>query len=488
MAKIGLSKSKITMWRQCPKRLWLDRFKRELAEVSQGVASRMEAGHQVGELAQSFFPDGFLVEDEDLTSAIATTKAHLNNNPNQTIFEATLEHDGLLVRADLLVPTNNGYRLIEVKSSGGLKDYYHDDFTIQKWVFDKNDIKIATVELAHIDTSFIYKGDGDYSNFLKFLKVDHIVEANLNNVESWVDDARDVLNNEEPNIDCGKHCYKPFDCPFIGYCNPENGIEAPKYGLNMYSRLSEKTLDILELKGFSNGLDVPDEYLNSTNKHIKKITQSGTYFLDPEAKEIIENLSYPRYYFDFETIAFTIPKWAITKPFQQIPFQWSCHIEDENGQLKHHEFLDLSGKDPRRSCAEKMIEIMGKSGPVIVYNKSFEMRVISELATLFPDLSENLLAINDRVFDLLPIMRNYYYHPDMYGSWSIKAVLPTIVPELSYENMEVGNGGDAQEAYLELVSMDVATHNYNSLKSSLLKYCEQDTIAMFKIVEFIRRH
>lgn len=476
------------MWRQCPKRLWLDKYKRDEAQTGSDVTARMEVGHKVGEIAQSLFPSGILVDDEELSSAINTTKQLLYDKPKQPIFEATLEHDGLLVRADLLVPTKNGYRLIEVKSSGGLKDYYHDDFTVQKWVFDKNDVEIAGVELGHIDTSFVYQGDNDFSKLLIFKNVDDIVEENIENVEDWVKSAREVLNAGEPDIACGAHCHKPFDCPFIEYCSPEITEDLPQYGVDMYSRLSKKTRDELEIKGIVDGLLVPDEYLSSTNQWIKAVTLSGEYELNDEAKAIVNNLAYPRYYFDFETIGFAIPKWAQTRPFQQIPFQWSCHIENESGDLGHHDFLDTSGNDPRRLCAEKMIEIMGNSGPIIVYNQSFEMRVISELAALFPDLSKKLLAINTRVFDLLPVMRNNYYHPEMYGSWSIKAVLPTIAPELSYENMEVGNGGDAQEAYLEIINPETTKAQADLLTAALLEYCKQDTIAMVKIVEFIENN
>ena len=476
------------MWRQCPKRLWLDKYKRELAIVNDGIATRMEIGHQVGEIAQSLFPDGVLIDDENLTLAIENTDKALSAKPKKPIFEATLECNGLLVRADLLVPVRGGYRLIEVKSSGGMKDYYKDDFTVQKWVFDKNEIKIKTTELACIDSSFTYQGDGDYSGLFKFLNVDDIVEENISQVSRWVKGARTTLEGKEPDIKYGKQCHSPFDCPFIDYCAPEADEKAPKYGLDIYARLGKAAIEELETKGFVNGIDVPDEYLNDTNRHIKSVTKSGKHHLDKAAKSVIDALPYPRYYFDFETIAFTIPKWAGTRPFQQIPFQWSCHMEDSDGRLTHYEFLDASGNDPRRACAEKMIEIMGDHGPVIVYNQAFEMRVINELAELFPDLSKKLLAMNARVFDLLPLMRKHYYHPDMYGSWSIKAVLPTIAPELSYDNLEVGNGGDAQEAYLEITHPETPQESKIMLEDALLKYCEQDTLAMVKIVEFIARH
>lgn len=423
-----------------------------------------------------------LVDDENLSEAIRATIPLIRNK--QPVFEATLEYDGLLVRADLLVPVGGGYRLIEVKSSSGMKDYYKDEFTVQKWVFDKNDVKVKTVELACIDSNFLYLGDGDYSGLLKFINADEIVSENIANVPQWVKGARETLAGDEPDIKCGKQCYNPFECPFIEYCNTE--AEAPQYGLNIYYRMQKRVVEELETKGIINGLEVPDEYLNATNKRIKEVTKSGKYYLEQEAKEKLDALAFPRYYFDFETIAFTIPKWAQSRPFEQIPFQWSCHIEDEDGNLTHHEFLDVTGDDPRRKCAEKMLATLGKQGPIIVYNQSFEKRVIRELAAGFPDLADDLLELNERVFDLLPIMQNHYYHPNMYGSWSIKAVLPTIAPELSYDNLEVGNGGDAQEAYIDIINPNTEAETREMLTTALLKYCEQDTFAMVKIVEFIR--
>ena len=143
-------------------------------------------------------------------------------------------------------------------------------------------------------------------------------------------------------------------------------------------------------------------------------------------------LSYPRYYLDFETITFTAPIWVGTRPYQQIPFQWSCHVESHTGKLKHHEWLADGQQDPRRAFVESLIETIGPRGTSLAYNASFERKRLEELASAFPEYEATLLSLMERIVDLLGIARDYYYHPDMRGSWSIKAVLPTIAPELDY--------------------------------------------------------
>ena len=157
----------------------------------------------------------------------------------------------------------------------------------------------------------------------------------------------------------------------------------------------------------------------------------------------MRSLPYPRYYLDFETITPAIPVWANTRPYQMVPFQWSCHIEDTSGNLEHLEYLADSETDPRPAFIDTLIAAVGSTGPVLVYNAPFESGRMKELAEAFPDKAVPLQSIISRVVDLLPLMRDHYYHPDMLGSWSIKAVLPTVAPELDYTTLPVGDGGMA---------------------------------------------
>jgi len=224
--------------------------------------------------------------------------------------------------------------------------------------------------------------------------------------------------------------------------------------------------------------------LLSNPKHLKvhAVTCSGEALLEPDAIAQIQALPYPRYYLDFETIGFAVPVWTGTRPYAQLPFQWSCHIERADGSIAHQEFLDLSGNDPRYEFAKTLIEVVATQGPVLVYSAGFEGARIRELAELFPQFASQLLDITERFFDLLTVARNHYYHPDMKGSWSIKAILPTIAPELDYGNLAVSDGLMAQEAYKEAIHSRTTPERKEEVRNAMLKYCEQDTIAMLKIV------
>ena len=157
-------------------------------------------------------------------------------------------------------------------------------------------------------------------------------------------------------------------------------------------------------------------------------------------------------FLDFETVQFAVPIWKGTRPYQQIPFQFSLHRLDETRQLIHQDFLDLPGADPSLLFAQALVLYCASPGPIYVYNAAFERTRIAELADRFAKLRRDLLTLNERIVDLLPITRDHYYHPDQHGSWSIKAVLPTIAPDLSYEQLSgVHDGTMASEAYLEAI-------------------------------------
>lgn len=488
MAGHGLSKSRITAWRQCPKRLWLQIHQPELLEVSGRAERVFQIGNEAGAIAQRFCPDGILIEDQNnLAAAIAATRSALDTHPDRPIFEATFQHGGLLVRADVLLPTRNGYRMTEVKSSTSVKPYHVDDCAVQAWVLKQNRIPLASVELAHIDTSFVYQGGGNYHGLFKSVRLDSEIEVLLNQVPKWVNGARTTLAGCEPGIEPGQQCDDPFECPFKAYCMRNAGMpEEPEYPLDVFSGMKENLKNELRQLGHLDARHVPAEYLNDKQAMIQRVCKTGKPKFDKRAaRQEMAALPYPRYYLDFETIAPVVPRWAGTSPFSpQVPFQWSCHIEYAPGKLRHEMFLDVSGDDPRRAFAESLISALGHEGQVLAYNDVFEKRRITELAEIFTDLATALLSINMRVVDLLSMARRHYYHPAMRGSWSIKAVLPTIAPDLAYDEMEVGNGGDAQNAYSEIVYAGTSEERKQQLTEGLREYCTLDTLAMVRLAWF----
>ncbi|MDD5300329.1 MAG: DUF2779 domain-containing protein [Gallionella sp.] len=486
----GLSKSRIIAWKQCPKQLWLQVHKPSLIVQSEATKRNFQVGNAVGEAARKVYPAGELIEHVyDLKAALAATQAALSKKSNVPLFEAAFQHEGVLIRADVLLPEKNGYRMVEVKSSTGLKDYHLNDCAAQTWVVKQNGVLLTSVELAHIDTSFIYQGDDDYRGLFRHVVLDEQIEPLLEQVPKWVEGARTTLCGDEPAIEPGEQCTAPFECQFYAYCTRNMAqATAPEFPLEVFYRMQTGKKEELRAQGYEDALTVPETQLNETQRWIQRVSRAGKAELKPAAQQELAALPYPRYYLDFETIALAVPRWEGTRPYStQVPFQWSCHIEDEPGKLRHAMFLDTSGGDPRRAFAESMVKILGQDGPVIVYNQSFEKSRIKELAEYCVDLADDLLAINERVVDLLPIAQANYYHPDMKGSWSIKAVLPTIAPDLTYDNLEVGNGEDAQVAYAELLDSNTSNEQRKKLIEGLLAYCERDTLAMVRIAWFFQR-
>jgi hypothetical protein len=477
----GLSKSRILLHRQCPKRLWLQTYRKELIEESGASIRRMNAGSQVGEVARSLYPDGALIDTDDLREALKQTRVAMDNGP-RPLFEATFEFERLLIRADLMLPEGEAYRMVEVKSSASVKPYHLEDAAIQNWVANKAGVVISRTEVAHIDTSFVYPGGGRYAGLFKFVDVSAEVDGFAAEVPSWVDKARRTLDGEEPDITPGPQCSTPFECPLIGYCNPVKNpggypVSILPYGGNLTAELIEA--------GYEDLRDVPaDRITKPKHQRVWRVSKSGKAELDAAAGELIRRMDYPRYYLDFETINPAVPVWANTRPYMQVPFQWSCHIEHADGTLEHHAFLAEGGDDPRRGFSESLVKVLGESGPVVVYNAAFERSRMQEMAEAFPELAPALEVACKRIVDLLPIAREHYYHPEMRGSWSIKDVLRTIAPDLAYEGMAVADGGMAQEAFAELMQPDIVPERRKALRDALLEYCERDTLAMVRIAHY----
>lgn len=491
--KAYLSKSKILSWLQCPRRLWLEVHQPELAEVSDVATAIMANGNVVGEVARSLHPGGILIERQsDLSAATRQTQALVSAKPPRPLFEATFSHDGLLVRNDILVPEKRSWRLIEVKSSTSVKDYHLQDAAIQCHVLEQAGVRLVGVEIQYINKEFVYPGKGIYHQVKRNGKVNSLfaqqdVSTEIRprvkkEVPKWIEGARSTLAGKMPKG--SDNCHEPFDCPFTGYCHPQT----TDYPIERLPRIKAAQAEALRAQGYGDIRQIPAGVLkNKQHERVRTITVSGKAQLLPGAAKSLKALPYPRYYLDFETIQFAVPIWEGTRPYQQLPFQWSCHVERKNGRLNHFEFLDTSGMDPTRDFAEQLIATVGKSGSVIVYNQGFEGRVIKELAARYHDLAPALHAISDRLVDLLPITRDHYYHPDMLGSWSIKSVLRTIAPGLDYSQLEdVQDGGQAQVAYLEAIAYDTPKERRTRLNKALHVYCRRDTEAMVRIVRLLQ--
>lgn len=479
MKSYKLSKSKIMSGVQCPKRLYLEVHQPELAEETPRLIQIFSFGYQVGEIARKLYPEGKLIEhDKDLSSALKETHILLNKYPEAPFFEATFAHNGVLIRADVFRKGDKGFQMTEVKAATEFKDYYLLDCAVQSWVIEGAGYPLERVELAHVDNTFVYSGDGDYRGLLLYKDITETVLSTQQEVSKWVDQFQSLLKGAMPEIEVGSQCNVPYECPFQHYCFPE----PPEYPVTALPR-GGKIIAELQAEGIQDIRDIPKGRLEKPlHERVRRITVSGIPELDPQAGEYLRSLPYPRYYLDFETIQFAVPIWAGTRPYQQLPFQWSCHIEDKPRNLYHAEFLDINCEAPMRFLAKELLDTLGNKGPIFAYS-AFEKTRLNELSNMFPDLSDDLKKLKDRLVDLLSLARKHYYHPEMKGSWSIKAILPAVAPELNYENLEeVQDGTAAQSAYLEAIDSISLEPRRKELKTKLLEYCKMDTLAMVKLV------
>ncbi|MCJ7592227.1 MAG: DUF2779 domain-containing protein [Woeseiaceae bacterium] len=479
-----LSKSRLISAWQCAKKLHLEKHHPELGVISSQTESLFATGNEVGDIAQRLYGTVQSVEVAfDFKTMLADTKRLIDGGADFPIFEATFRHEGVLIRADVLIPDADGWRVIEVKASTSVKDYHVLDCAIQDWVLRNSGINVKSISLAHINNQFVYQGDGNYDGLLLENDLTDEVREMERDVLELVAKARDAVTGPMPLINVGTQCSKPYECQFMSYCWPMDA-EYPVTGLGG----GKAKLAAWVNAGCRDIRDVSSEDIDAElQQRIHRVTVSGEAEVIPGAREILEALPYPRYYLDFETIGPAVPIWAGTRPYAVIPIQWSCHIEEPDGELRHEEFLDISGEPPMRALAGKMIDCLGDSGPVLMYT-SYEKGVINGLIEMFPDLEDPLQGIVDRLVDLHPIVKAHYYHPKMLGSWSIKAVLPAMAPSMSYAELEgINEGTGASDGYLEAINPETDRVRKLELKEQLLRYCRFDTEAMAEIVRFLAK-
>ena len=485
----SFSKSKLLALRQCPKRLWLEVHRPDLREDSAGTQASFQVGFQVGDIARQIYDakgDGALIDvgSEGFERAFSRSAELLETA--QPIFEAGFSAGGALAFADVMLPkTENcqlSWRMVEVKSSTSVKNYHRDDVAVQAYVAKSAGVPLDSIALAHIDSSWVYPGDNDYHGLLKENDLTAEAFSRSSEVETWIAQAQTtVAESTEPAIYIGDHCDTPFACGFYGYCSRDE--PKPEFPVYWLPRFASAKIKALAAEGVDDLRDVPNDQLNYKQQRVKEHTLAGTVFFDAEAAAAdLAPHPLPAYFLDFETIQFPVPIWKGTRPYQQITFQFSLHVLSAEGELTHTDFLDLSGDDPSEAFAQTLINVCGQHGPVFVYNAGFETARIRELAERYPYLAESLLAINERVVDLLPIARERYYHPSQQGSWSIKKVLPAVVPELRYDALDgVQDGGMAMDAFLEGIHPDTTVDRKAQIHQQLLAYCQLDTYAMVRL-------
>jgi predicted RecB family nuclease len=502
-----LSKSKLMDGLQCEKKLWLLKNKPDLeAEVSAATQMQFDEGNEVGVLAQEHFGKGVVVDCDywDYDQAVKLTSAFIKAGET-TIFEASFKFDSFFSRADIFNfnVKKKAWDIIEVKKSTSVKDYHLLDSAIQTWIIIKSGFKVNSVSLMHINNQC------ESPNLQDLFTLEDITNDVMELIPTVENKARSLLQTvtkkTEPKIKIGPHCDDPFECNFKDHCwmsVPERSVfDAP--GIKTLKKWDLYNSGITQITDLN-----PDDFKEKTKRAIE-VTKKNKLWVDKAAiKSELKNWTWPLYFFDFETIAPAIPRYQNTKPYQQIPFQFSCHVwhdktntkitskqSDFKNTLDHFEYLHTEATDPRPFIISAMLKGLGTTGSIVAYNKSFEVGVIKKLAEYDKKNSSKLLKLIDRFVDPLPIFQNHTYHPDYLGSFSIKAVAPALLGSaLSYDDLIIGNGQDAQVYANILLSGfaddDVSNANdklitKDQMIESLLTYCQQDTLAMVELVKWL---
>mgnify|MGYP003291330809 FL=1 len=493
----NFSKSKYCGLWQCPKIAWLRKYKPDEITVDGSVLARMEAGNVVGDLAMGLFGDfvevtAYKGDNIDLSKMIENTKAEIEKG-TPVICEASFDFNGLYCAVDILKKENDGWAIYEVKSSTHEdKQVYAADVAYQKYVLENCGVNVTGTYLVCINNEYIFDGILDIHQLFKIADISEAVFFESATIKTNLNVAELILKSEnEPPIDLSAACNNPYRCSFWKYCSKH--IPSPSV-FDLYKLPFKKKIDYYK-KGIFRYEDLINDSKITNEKQIRQMSfhlkEQGTHIDKAGISEFLDTLSYPIYFLDFETIQPVIPEFIGTKPYTQIPFQYSLHyIEKEGGELKHKEFLAESGTDSRRALAERLCEDIPLNVCVTAYNKGFECTRIKELAETYPDLADHLLNIESNIKDLLvPFQSGYYYNKDMGGSFSIKSVLPAIFPadpELNYKNLDqIHNGGEAMSIFPEI--KDMPKEEQKTTRHNLLKYCELDTYAMVKIWEELRR-
>ena len=506
-----LTKSDLQSLLQCKRRLWLEHHRPDLIPQDVPVLYRRAVDRQiVGEKARAQLGPGFLRPPghADLGVTAEHAKALLIATPGTPAAEFPMAHGGLYARADALLPEGASYVLRETKAStfplkkdkvtpDAPEEHHLDDVALQAWVMEGSGLPMNRAELNLLNNQWRYPGGGDYGGLFRQMDITAEVQARKANVPGWLADAQAVLTGAMPDTQTGRQCKEPYPCPFRAHCETLDQ-PGPEHPIELLPDSAGKALarKLREQKGYESILEPkPEELIGAQAALFRRIQaahRSGEAMFEPGSDAILKALSYPRYFFDFEGIDFPVPRWAGLRPYEQVPFQWSCHIERTPGVFEHAEFLELSGNDPSLACIHRMLEVINPDdgGPIVVYHKTYEEGRLRELGLRHPEHREVLSRYIARIVDLLPVVKNHFYHPDMQGSFSLKKVLHVIAPDLRYDELdEVQEGTAAQVAYLNATLDPAITPARKAdLDSKLRTYCRQDTWAMVEVAWFLVRN
>ncbi|MDB4161789.1 DUF2779 domain-containing protein [Bacteroidia bacterium] len=490
MGKSRLSKSTFIRGLQCEKSLYLYKHHYKLKDPAPtSLQAVFDQGTKIGILAQQLFPDGVDASPENHFKMVESVEKTIDfiSQGETIIYEATFLYNDVLAALDVLVKDQEGWKAYEVKSSTKVTETYIKDAAIQYYTISNSGINLKDISIVHINNQYTKDGELDINQLFTIESVYDKVLAFLPQIPNEVRRLKNVIESSDiPEINIGPHCSEPYDCDFKGTC----WKHIPDYSVFDISRLNTDRKFDLYNKGVItlNQIDLGKESLNPNQAlQVQSEINGTTNINNTEIKKFTEGLNYPLYFLDFETVGPAVPVYDGSRPYQQLVFQYSLHIQEAfSSELEHREYLANPSQDPRIGFIEQLIEDCGNSGDILVYNIGFERGKLNDLIEVFPEYSNKLERIVNRLKDLMiPFQQKWYYTPEMRGSYSIKAVLPALVPELSYNDLDIKDGGTASNTFLSMVN-GTFKGDKQETRRQLLEYCKLDTFAMVKILEKLK--
>ena len=482
-----LSKSKYMVGLQCQKALWINyKDKALLPEVDASIEALFDQGHQVGRLAQKLFPSGIdFGHLRGFDEPVEATRIALS--AKKPLFEAAFVYDRCFSRADILEPVgDDNWDIIEVKSATAVKDEYLSDLAFQRYVYEGNGLCIRNCYILHINNSYLRSGNVDPVGLFSKVDVTHAVAELMPAVEPKVIEMFQVIDSDFcPEIKISPHCDSPYECSLKLVCwkfLPHPNVFDLRRPGNKAWELLDQTIFKLE--------EIPTDFiLNEVQSRQVASHRSGTPHVDAAAiRAFLQRLNYPLYFLDFETIGPAIPLYDRSRPYVQIPFQFSLHRVEFDGALPiHFEFLADGTADPRPDVLLRLKNLLGSSGSIIGYNVNFEIGCLKGGAEAFPEYQNWLDSLLPRFVDLYDVFEDFsYYHPSQNGSASLKAVLPALTGA-SYDDLDIASGDFAQREFTRIAFGDVTPAERSKVRTALKAYCCQDTRGLIEIVEALKK-
>jgi hypothetical protein len=487
-----ITKSDFIKFIQCPKYVWLYKHRKDLIpeEIDASLQHIFDEGYHIESYAYKLFPGGIDAQVEGFKESISKTK-DLMSDKTSIIFQPTITGSDLFCRGDIIKLNEDGesWDIYEVKSSTEVKEINIHDLAFQKLCFESAGYTVGKIFLVYINNQYIKNGEIEADKLLQMEDISEQVDYLKDETESEVKKALDIIKQkEEPVVRILKQCTAPYACTFLDYCwkdIPKKSIYSIAGGLN------ETKLNMLLDEGILEIKDIPEGVITSSkglmHHHVEK--HDKVHIEQENINDELSNLEYPLYFLDYETFAPGVPLFDGYRPYQRMTFQYSLHIQDKpGGELKHYEYLAKDYEDPSHGLAEDLSNRIGKTGTVIAWNMSFEKGCNTEMGDRYPEFASFFEDVNNRMFDLMQVFKKgFYVDKEFHGSASLKKVLPVLVPDLSYNELEIHDGGTASNSWGDMINPETEEKKKKEIYDNLMKYCELDTLAMVRILEFLQK-